>query len=438
MKMTVGPFHVSGWSIDSRSLAPGDLFIALRGPNHDGHNYIPQAFERGAIAALVDHPVDYPHVVVPDTQQALEDLGRRARTVHWGGTVVGVTGSAGKTSTKDIIAALLSPFIPTAKNEGNLNNHIGVPLSILRLPESAKVAVLEMGMNRAGEIRHLCSIAKPNVGLVTNVGHAHIESFGSIEGIAAAKGELIESLEAGGTAILNADDPFVAAFRSLTPARVITYGIREHADVHATAVQVTPEGAAFSVNGARFETSLAGLHAVRNILAAIAVAKAFDINTASLAELVSDLRPGKMRGERFIHNGILVFNDCYNSNPDAARAMLDVLRDSPANRRIAVLGEMLELGRWAEPLHRDIGAYTAMQGISMLAGIRGAARHMVEAARHSGMPESAAHFFDNPVDAGNWVRQMAQPGDAILFKGSRGTRVELALERFLATEESSA
>ncbi len=438
MKMTVGPFHASGWSIDSRSLAPGDLFIALRGPNHDGHDHLPQAFERGAIAALVDHPVDYPHVVVPDTQRALEDLGRRARTVHWGGTVVGVTGSAGKTSTKDIIAALLSPFIPTAKNEGNLNNHIGVPLSILRLPESAKIAVLEMGMNRAGEIRHLCSIAKPNIGLVTNVGHAHIESFGSIEGIAAAKGELIESLDAEGTAILNADDPFVAAFRSLTPAGVITYGIRENADVHASAVQVTAEGAAFSVNGTRFETSLAGLHGVRNILAAIAVAKAFDIDTAALAELVRDLRPGKMRGERFTHNGILIFNDCYNSNPDAARAMLDVLRDSPANRRIAVLGEMLELGRWAEPLHRDIGAYTAMQGISMLAGIRGAARHMVEAARHSGMPESAAHFFDNPLDAGNWVRQMAQPGDAILFKGSRGTRVELALERFLATEESSA
>jgi UDP-N-acetylmuramoyl-tripeptide--D-alanyl-D-alanine ligase len=438
MKMAVGPFHISGWSIDSRSLAPGDLFIALRGPNHDGHDHLPQAFERGAVAALVDHPVDYPHVVVPDTQQALEDLGRRARTLHWGGTVVGVTGSAGKTSTKDIIAALLSPFIPTAKNEGNLNNHIGVPLSILRLPESARVAVLEMGMNRAGEIRHLCSIAKPNIGLVTNVGHAHIESFGSIEGIAEAKGELIESLEAGGTAILNADDPFVAAFRSLTSARVITYGIREKANVHATAVEATKDGAAFSVSGTRFETSLAGLHGVRNILAAIAVAKAFDIDTASLVELVRDLRPGKMRGERFTHNGVLVFNDCYNSNPDAARAMLDVLRDSPANRRIAVLGEMLELGRWAEPLHRDIGAYTAMQGISMLAGIRGAARHMVEAARHSGMPEGAAHFFDNPVDAGNWVRQMAQPGDAILFKGSRGTKVELALERFLATEESSA
>lgn len=434
MKMTVGPFSVSGWSIDSRTLIPGDLFIALRGPNHDGHDHIGAAFEKGAVAALVDRPNVHPHVLVPDTQKALEDLGRQARQ-EWGGTVVAVTGSAGKTSTKDIIAALLSPFIPTAKNEGNLNNHIGVPLSILRLPEFAKVAVLEMGMNHAGEIGHLCEIARPNIGLVTNVGHAHIESFGSIEGIAAAKGELIDSLDASGVAVLNADDPFVAAFANKTPARVITYGIREHASIHATAVDVTSAGAAFSVDGVRFTTSLSGLHAVRNILAAIAVTKAFEIPTASLVEPVQDLQPGKMRGERFTHNGILIFNDCYNSNPDAARAMLDVLRDSPANRRIAVLGEMLELGRWAEPLHRDIGAYVAMQGISMLAGIRGAARHMVEAAMHSGMPESAAHFFDNPEEAGNWVRQMAMPGDAILFKGSRGTRVELALERFLATEE---
>lgn len=430
MTMTVDRFTASGWSIDTRTLVKNDFFIALRGPNHDGHDHVATAFERGAIAALVDHPMPGPIAVVPDTQKGLEDLGHAARK-KWGGKVVGVTGSAGKTSTKEIIAAMLAVKFRTAKNEGNLNNHIGVPLSILRLPETAEVAVLEMGMNHAGEIAHLCGIAAPNVGVVTNVGYAHIENFESIEGIADAKGELTASLGVDGIAILNADDLRVSNLAKQHPGRKITYGTVEGSDIRATGIQYSDEGSSFDVTGVHFETSLPGRHGVLNILAGIATATAFGIDPVLLVDAVRQLKPGKMRGERFDHHGIHIFNDSYNSNPDAARAMIDVLRDSPGGRKIAVLGEMLELGHWTEALHRDIGNYAASQGISVLIGIRGAARHTVDSALQAGM-EGAAYFFDDPVEAGEFLRSFAQSGDVVLFKGSRGTRVEKALERFTA------
>ena len=422
---------VSGWSIDSRTVCDRDLFIALRGEQHDGHTFVSDVLSRGAIAALVDHAMPGATLVVPDTQRALEDLGRQARAA-WGGTVVAVTGSAGKTSTKDVIAALLAVEFPVGKTEGNLNNHIGVPLSILRLPSEAHVAVLEMGMNHAGEIRHLCGIARPDFGVVTNVGYAHIEHFGGIDGIAAAKRELIESLSPTGVAVLNHDDPRVRDFTHA--GKTIRFGLTDGAYLRATNIELRAEGAAFSVEGIRFTTALAGRHGILNLLAGIAVAREMGIALARLVEPVRLLTPGKMRGERTTHHGVLILNDCYNSNPDAARAMLDVLRDTPARRRIAVLGEMLELGPWAEPLHRDIGEYAARGGIDVLIGIRGAARQMIGAAQSTGLAASAAYFFPEPVAAGRALRSMVQAGDAILFKGSRGTRVEQALAAYLEEE----
>jgi UDP-N-acetylmuramoyl-tripeptide--D-alanyl-D-alanine ligase len=435
MTLTVGPYTAAGWSIDTRTLVPGDFFFALRGPNHDGHDYVQSALAKGAVAAMVDHEMPGPIVVVEDTQRGLEQLSAEARK-KWGGTLIGVTGSAGKTSTKDIVAACVAVALPTAKTEGNLNNHIGVPLSILRLPETAKAAVLELGMNHAGEIRHLCEIAAPQIGVVTNVGYAHIENFDSIDGIAAAKRELVESLPADGVAVLNADDPRVAAFARHCP-RALTYGTRETASVRAEHLTLGVDGSHFRVGDEEVSLAVPGRHAVQNALAGIAVASLFGVPVHRLLPVLHAWRPGKMRGERITHHGVTVFNDCYNSNPDAARAMLDVLRDSPAKRRIAVLGEMLELGRWAEPLHRDVGDYAVAQGVSVLIGIRGAARHTVEAARQAGLPEGAALFFEDPQEAGDAFRAIARPGDAALFKGSRGTRVELALERFLVPEPES-
>jgi UDP-N-acetylmuramoyl-tripeptide--D-alanyl-D-alanine ligase len=423
---------VAGWSVDTRTQSAGDVFFALRGPNFDGHDFVVPALEKGAAAAVVERSTGAAaELVVSDSLVALQRLAAWARR-QWGGTVIGVTGSAGKTTTKDAIAHLLSAELATGRTVGNLNNHVGVPLSVLRLPETSRVAVLEMGMNHAGEIRQLAQIAQPEIGVVTNVGFAHAEAFDSIDGVAAAKRELIEGLPGDGVAVLNADDPRVSRFAETHPGRSVTFGFSERADVRAEGFEQQGGATHFQVCGVAFETTLPGRHAVMNLLAGIAVAGVLGIAPAKLTGAVRSFAPGKMRGERLEHNGITVWNDCYNSNPEAARAMLDVLRDTPAQRRIAVLGEMLELGRTSRELHAQLGRYAAGQGIDFLIGVRGDARSMIDAAVGAGLPESAAIFFEDAADAGAWVRQAARPGDAVLFKGSRGVRVERALERLLA------
>jgi UDP-N-acetylmuramoyl-tripeptide--D-alanyl-D-alanine ligase len=423
--------RITGWSIDSRSIAPGDLFFALRGPNHDGNAYVDEVLRKGAVAAIANEIKPGPVLVVPDTLEALQSTAVWSLK-QWGGEVIGVTGSAGKTSTKDVIAAMLGSNMKVGKTIGNLNNHVGVPLSILRLPGEARTAVLEMGMNHAGEIRALCAIAKPRIGVVTNVGHAHMEAFDSIDGVAAAKRELIEALPPDGIAVLNGDDPLVSKFREVHRGRTITFGIDSVADIRAQQVQLTDQGVSFTVGDSQFESALLGRHSILNILAGLAVASLYGIRPAQLTGVVRDLAAPSMRGQRLMHQGVLILNDCYNSNPDAARVMIDVLRETPAKRRIAVLGEMLELGRWSEALHREVGSYVAMSGIDVLVGIRGEACHLVDAARQSGLAVDAAFFFPDAELAGEHLRRIAHPGDVILLKGSRGTHVERALERFLA------
>ena len=368
------PLAVAGWSVDTRTQNPGDVYFALRGPNHDGHDFLAAAIEKGAAAVVVErsgiglrlvHPSEARtppcELVVPDTGRALQDLASWARK-KWGGRVIGVTGSAGKTTTKDAIAHLLETELPAGKTDGNFNNHVGVPLSLLRLPDACRAAVIEMGMNHAGEIRQLAAIAKPDIGVVTNVGYAHVEFFDSIEGIAAAKRELIEGLPPDGVAVLNADDPRVARFREVHPGRSVTFGFSDAAEVRAENVEFGAAGSRFRSLGVDFESAMSGRHAVMNLLAAIAVAHVFQIAPDRLRPAVASFAVGNMRGQRTEHRGIVIWNDCYNSNPEAAQSMLDVLRETPAVRRIAVLGEMLELGLAGEELHRQVGRYAAAAG----------------------------------------------------------------------------
>src|ERR1700733_10386850 len=280
---------VTGWSIDSRSIERGDLFFALRGPNHDGHEHIDEVFRKGALAVVADRDVEAEGIVlqVEDSLAALQQIARRARQM-WAGSVIGVTGSAGKTTTKDVIAEMLATQMKTAKTAGNLNNHVGVPLSLLRLEADAKVAVIEMGMNHAGEIRDLAAIAKPEVGVVTNVGTAHMEAFNSIEEIAAAKRELIDALPEGGTAVLNVDDPRVAA---MAPGRnTILFGLSADADVRAEDVEKSAGGVNFRVGPTRFRTALHGRHSVSNILAGLAVAQIYEIAPERLVDAVQNFR----------------------------------------------------------------------------------------------------------------------------------------------------
>jgi UDP-N-acetylmuramoyl-tripeptide--D-alanyl-D-alanine ligase len=424
---------VAGWTVDTRTLAAGDVYFALRGEKRDGHEFVPQAIAQGAAAVVVETAcADAKALRVADTLAALGELGAWARR-EWGGRVIAVTGSAGKTTTKDAIAHLLAVRGPVGRTVGNLNNHIGVPLSILRLPEAARTAVLEMGMNHAGEIRALACVARPEIGVVTNVGFAHVEFFDSVDGIAAAKRELIESLPRDGVAVLNADDARVRGFRGVHPGRSVTFGFSDGADVRAEGVMTNGARTRFRALGVDFETGLAGTHAVMNLLAALAVAQVVEIPPEELREAVASFTVDAMRGGRSVHDGIVVWNDCYNSNPEAAERMIDVLGQTQAARRFAVLGEMLELGQAGERLHRQVGAYAARHGVDVLVGVQGQAQAMAEAARAEGL--GAAHFFDGPAEAGEFVRGLARAGDAVLFKGSRGVRMERALERFQAEEQ---
>lgn len=422
-----------GFSVDSRTLEAGDLFFALRGPVHDGHDHIREAFAKGAVGAVVERPVAAagPLLEVPDTYRALKDLAGYARG-RWTGTMIGVTGSAGKTTTKEAIAHLLGLRWKVGKSAGNYNNHVGVPLSILRLPEDCRAAVVEIAMNHAGEIAELAAIARPEIGVVTNVGHAHVEFFDSIEGIARAKRELIEALPGDGTAVLNADDARVLAFREIHPGPVVTFGFSEGADVRADRLERMEAGSRFHLAGDGWlETPLEGRHAIRNLLAALAVARLFGLRAAEVAEAVRRFEAPEMRGRRFHRNGVTILDDCYNANPEAMCAMLDALRETPGRRRVAVLGQMLELGRHSEALHRQVGRYAAESGVDLLVGVKGDARYLVEAAMEAGLRPEAVHFREEPEAAGELLRGLARPGDVILFKASRGTRMEKALERFL-------
>jgi UDP-N-acetylmuramoyl-tripeptide--D-alanyl-D-alanine ligase len=423
---SAGPVKVAGWSVDTRTQHPGDVYFALRGPAHDGHDFVPTAVAKGAAAVVVERACGIEgELIVADSLYALQQLSAWARE-EWGGRVVGVTGSAGKTTTKDAIAHLLSESVPVGKTVGNFNNHVGVPLSILRLPDDCRAAVLEMGMNHAGEIRELAAIAKPQIGVVTNVGYAHVEFFESIEGVAAAKRELIEALPRDGVAVLNADDPRVTRFSEVHPGRIVTFGFSEGAGVRAERVESLTAGMRFSAVGVDYETGLTGRHAVSNLLAAIAVAREFGVAPERLREAVRTFTVGKMRGERIERSGMIVWDDCYNSNPEAARSMIDVLRETEAERRIAVLGEMLELGEASDALHRQVGEYAAGKGIDIVIGVHGAAKSLARAA--------GGDYFDEPESAGDYLRSIARAGDALLFKGSRGVHMERALERLIRDE----
>jgi UDP-N-acetylmuramoyl-tripeptide--D-alanyl-D-alanine ligase len=426
------PGSVGDWSIDTRTLDGVDpLYAALRGDVHDGHDFVGQAVERGAVAVLVDRevaPCGVPVFQVRDTLVALQELARRAR-LRLRGTVVGVTGSAGKTTTKETIAALLDGSFRVGKNEGNLNNHIGLPLSILRQSVDAQVHVFEMGMNHLGEIRFLASMARPQVAVVTNVGTAHIENLGSREAIGLAKRELVESLPPDGVAVVNADDPIVAKFGEVHPGRTVTFGVSEDADVRIEQLTMGETGARFRIGGTVFETPVAGKHSVLNVAAAVAVGRELGVPAAAMAERARGLQPGKMRGERQQHNGVTILNDCYNSNPDAAEAMLEYAALLPAGRRIAVLGEMRELGTWSVGLHRMVGERAAALGFDLVIGVTGDAEALADAAKAAG---TDALFFPGPADAGAALAALTRPGDLVLLKGSRGTRMELAVERYRA------
>ena len=450
---------------DSRSLQEGDFFVALKGPRFDGHAFVGEALARGAIGALVEvgakadlkvRLYDRPEaneaietnveadlqvrpaaiVEVGDTTVALQDLAHAVR--EWADTkVIAITGSAGKTTTKDTIADFLSTTYRVVKNKGNLNNHIGLPLSLLQLRDHPDVAVMELGMNHAGEISTLVAIADPDVRVWTNVGDAHLGFFESPDAIADAKAEILERADAHDVLVCNADDPHVMARAVRFDGRIVTFGEADGASVRATAIDDR------GIDGMRarvmtshgecvIETPLLGRGNLANLLAATAVALEFEIPLDTIADRAAQLRASDRRGAvHRLRGGVTLVDDSYNSSPAALKRALDVIaKEGRAARRVAVLGEMLELGAYAADMHRECGRVAASSGLAALFAVGGTpARELADAAVSAGMNASAVSYFEKSDAAAPAIAAAIRAGDVVLVKGSRGTRTDLIADR---------
>lgn len=427
-----------GYSIDSRTLQPGELFIAIKGERFDGHNFVAAALQKDAVAAVVHSgtkiDVDQKRLLfVEDTLQALQALGAAARRL-WGKPLVAVTGSAGKTTTKEILAHLLAQRFRVMKSAGNLNNHIGLPLELLKLEPEHEVAVVEMGMNHAGEIRALGKLAHHDMAIVTNVAPAHLEFFNSVADIARAKYEIIESLHPGGVAVLNADDEYVSQFGRDFHGKVVTFGIRKPADVSAREIKSNGiEGSGFQLVAGGVSESvtlpLVGEHNISNALGAAAAALERGVSPSQIAAALSTVQPADKRGQTLELRGATIINDCYNSNPSALKAMIDVLAGMQARRHILVAGEMLELGPASEALHRECGRHAAEKKIDIVIGVGGMAKALSEEAGAAGVQSK---FVETAEEAGEWLGRELRLDDAVLLKASRGVKLERALETLQA------
>jgi UDP-N-acetylmuramoyl-tripeptide--D-alanyl-D-alanine ligase len=447
---------------DSRSLQAGDFFIALRGARFDGHEFVAEAFKRGAMGAIVDAgskadpkvrlydqrradksnveadlQVRQPVIVeVGDTTVALQDLAHAVREATET-NVIAITGSAGKTTTKDTIADFLAESYRVVKNKGNLNNHIGLPLSLMQLRDRPDVAVMELGMNHAGEISTLVAIADPDVRVWTNVGDAHLGFFQSADAIADAKAEILERAEPHDLLVCNADDPRVMARAPRFAGRIVSFGEAHGASVRATEIEdrgldgmrarvATPAGERV------IETPLVGRGNLANVLAATAVALEFSIPLDAIARRAAALRPSDRRGAvHRLRRGVTLLDDSYNSSPSALKRALDVIAKEPrAERKIAVLGEMLELGGFSADLHRDAGRAAAAAGLTALFVVGGEpARELGEAAVAAGMTPASVTYFEQSAAAASTIAAALRSGDVVLVKGSRGTRTDLIADR---------
>jgi UDP-N-acetylmuramoyl-tripeptide--D-alanyl-D-alanine ligase len=428
----------SGVSIDTRSLRSGALFFAIRGPNQDGHRYIPDALAKGAQGIIAEQGYQYPGefpagrvlITAPDTHQALKYLAMYARR-RWQGTLVAVTGSMGKTTTREFAAQVIQSKFQVYQTPGNYNNLFGLPLALLGLDVDHDMGIFEMGMSAPGEIAEMCRIAAPVVGIITNVAPVHLAFFESIEGIARAKGELAESLPSNGILIFNADDPLVCGLAARFAGQKISFGLSDHADVHAAEIEIA------GVDKTRFRLAchgisrsavipFAGAHYVMNALPAVALGSLYNISLEQMIESLERLQTVAMRGQilRF-QEGFAVIDDSYNSNPRALMQMIEVLSKAPSfSRRILVAGEMLELGKDSDSLHFECGTFAADRKLDMVLGIQGSAREMVRAALDAGMSKSQAHYFADSDAATDFVASTVRSGDLVLVKGSRGVHTE--------------
>lgn len=445
--VNAGAVEAAGYSIDSRTIAAGELFFAVKGERHDGHDFIAGALDRGAVGAVVsrarvanlpDAVLAAPLLVAEDPLAALQSLAAHVRR-QWGKRVVAITGSAGKTTTKEATAAALGASFRVLKSLGNLNNAFGLPLQLLRLEPEHEYAVIEMGMNHLGEIAALARVASPDWGVVTNVGMAHVENFTEGQaGIARAKFELVAALPANGVAFLNCDDAYVSQFGRDFTGRVVYFGAGPCADPQILETNEDASGlhVRFRTGESehRMSLKLLGAHNASNAMAGLAVAIEAGVPIETAVKALEALAPGDKRGEVVQIGGATILNDSYNSNPEALKSMIRTLASRLAKRRILVAGEMLELGEHSPALHEACGRAAAEAGLDLVIGVRGRAEHLAIAACKAGMPSL---FLPDAEAAGQWLKRHLQPGDVVLVKGSRGVRLERAIAVLTGQSDSS-
>lgn len=412
---------------DTRKIQPGSLFVCLRGERFDGHSFASQAAQLGAAALLVDHPVDadVPQLVVTDTGKALLQLAGWYRR-RFQLPVVGLTGSVGKTTTKEFIALVLGAKYNTLKTQGNLNNEIGVPQMLFRLEDSHTAAVIEMGMNHFGEISRLTRAVAPTVGLITNIGVSHIENLGSRAGILQAKLEILEGMAPDAPLIVNMDNDMLRTVK-LGDRPLLTFAIDDQsADFTATDIAEQGSTTTFTVHHSTFTQPVTiptvGIHNVYNALAAMAVGYVTGVEPAAAASALANYVPAGMRQNLVQVGGVQVIEDCYNASPDSMRAALQTLGKLPVHRRYAVLGAMLELGDYAKEAHTQVGKMAAENGIDGVLAYGADAAYIVDAAKQAGLEN--ARLFDTKEALAQSLAQQVQPGDGVLFKGSRGMHLE--------------
>ncbi len=439
-----GSAHAAGVSTDTRTLEAGELFIALKGPNFDGAQFLAQAMEKEAAGVVVEQGADAPDgsaafvVEVADTLRALGDLARAHRN-RFEIPVVGVTGSNGKTTTKEMIAALLSRRGGTCRSEGNLNNLVGLPHQVLRLSEAHESAVFEMGMSEAGEIGRLAEIARPRIAVITNVGPAHIEGLGSVEAVRDAKGEILEALPPGGVAVLSNEDEHsrvLAGRYESKGGRVIRFGFSRESNFRADEIRIAADGTRFTLHCAYGESEVRlealGRHNVLNALAAAACASALGVGLGEMADGLSRAVLPKMRlqaREVTGRPGVRLLDDSYNANPESvAQALETASALSGDGRLISVLGDMAELGPVAESAHREVGRKLAACGVDLFVGVGPLMRFASDEARRAGMDGARIMNFDTPEEAASSLGDMLLSGDWVLVKGSRSMMMERAIQ----------
>jgi len=417
--------------IDSRKAKPGDLFICLKGARVDGHDYVYKAAEKGVRALLIerDIPTDLPRVLVPDTLKALQDFAAWYRN-RPDLKVVAVTGSVGKTTTKEFIAAVLSQSFPVYKTQGNMNSETGLPLTLLHVDPADRIAVTEMGMCNFGEISELSHIARPDIGVLTNIGMCHIEYLGSQEGILKAKMEIVDGMSEDGVLVINGDDPFLASVTDTKQKRIL-YGLNHpEYDYYAYNVAVLSEGVRFTaktpLGDLDVHLAIDGIHNVYNSLAAIAVGVLCGMDLESIGQGLRKMEKAPMRQNIRKENGMTLIEDCYNASPTSMKASIDVLKGKPG-RKIAVLGDMLELGERSSEYHRQVGEM--LEGISVLIAYGSFAKDYVEGAASAGVLQRIP--CATPEEAAVNLKLVARKEDVILFKASRGMHAEDVIEFFL-------